>query len=141
MKWLLTCVLAVGLSGCAAKTPAPADDVAFAKTSMTALAGGDSSAESMIDFDNFKAGIDAGAIYRSMPNDTEKAAFRKSFVASFSKSFASSGAQVGSMTNWRVHSGAPPRTVVVADGPKMPLYMTVTQTGGQQKLASISPTP
>ncbi len=50
---------------------------------------------------------DLGAIYKALPNDTEKAAFRKQFLGGFAGSTPNIKANPKGITNWRVQSKIP----------------------------------
>ncbi len=153
---LAICGLAlIGFAGCASKpTPASATDatgatsaapaktisaVEFAKTNFTALTEGDTSVQSALDWDNFKsAGVNVGEIYAKMPNETEKAAFRQSFIESFSKSFKSSGARASDVSNWRIETETPTQTVVIGSATSgKTIAVTLSKTGGEQKMTAL----
>ena len=46
--------------------------------------------------------MNVGEIYAKMPDETQKAAFRGSFIEGFSRSFKQSGANANDVSNWRV---------------------------------------
>jgi hypothetical protein len=123
------------LQGCSSTANDP--DIQFAQTAFAALATGNPSAEGMLDWSSLKAvGTDVGIQYNSMPNDTEKAAFRQSAVASFASSFQSTGASADSLTNWRVQDAT--NHVVAADAPSgATLSLTISRPDGTQKISDI----
>ncbi len=130
---LLTILLS--LQGCSNTSNDP--DVQFGKTAFTALATGNTSADAMIDWPNLHAvGIDVGAQYIAMPNDTEKAGFRQGFISSFSSSFQSKGASADSLTNWRVQD-ATAHTVTANAASGATITLTVSQADGTQKISNI----
>lgn len=142
MKWLLllTILLCPVLAGCS--KDAPNGDLQFAQNAFPALAKGDANAESMIDFDNLRmAGMDVGKIYAGMPNETEKSAFRRSFITGFSSSFQGTGASADSFKNWRVQSADAAKTIVAVDGPKGGITLTVSHRDNQQRISGLELVP
>ena len=151
--WLAIGALALIVSvGCASnKTPesatgttsaVPANTtsaVDFAKTNFTALTKGDKSVQMAIDWDNFKSsGIHIGELYAKMPDETQKSAFRKSFIESFSKSFKDSGTRASDVSNWRVETETPTQTVVIRTAKSgKTIAITVSKSGGQQKMSGL----
>lgn len=142
----------LGFAGCAGnQTPESAavatsavpasavSDVDFAKTNFTALTEGDTSAQTSLDWDNFKSsGINIGEIYAKMPDETQKAAFRKSFIESFSKSFKDSGARASDVSNWRIETEAPTQTIVLGTSTSgKTIAITVNKNGAQQKISAM----
>lgn len=125
------------------KPKATVSDLDFARTAFKALAHGDTAARNLVDWDNFQAmGQNMGAVYKSLPDDKQRAAFRSSLVTSFSASFKKSGASAETLSNWRVKSagkGATADTVIAADSPnKATLLLTVSKRNGSQKLAALN---
>lgn len=143
------CLALVGLAGCggnkvqsgeAGALPAnPVSDIEFAKANFVSLTEGESAVESSLDWDNFQSsGVNVGEIYAKMPDETQKAAFRASFIQGFSKSFKDTGAQASDVSNWRVESETPDKTVVVgtiANGKT--IAVTVSKSGGAQKMSRL----
>ena len=146
---LAVCALAlIGVTGCGNKTAAgtassvPANglsDTEFAKTNFTSLTEGETSVESAIDWDNFQSsGINVGEIYAKMPDETQKSAFRKSFIESFSKSFKGSGAKASDVSNWRVETESPAQSVILGTATSgKTIAITINKNGGAQKMSQL----
>jgi len=132
------CMMLAVLQGCSGGGANA--DPEFAKTAFQSLARGDSSAEEVIDWETFQSmGQNVGMIYIAMPNDTEKANFRKSFIAQFSSSFQSTGASADGLKNWRVQSKDSARTIIAADTPNnTTLLITVSKRDGKQKISALN---
>ncbi|HVF55564.1 MAG TPA: hypothetical protein VM934_05390 [Pyrinomonadaceae bacterium] len=115
-------------------------DVEFAREAFERLAGGDASAEEMVDWENLTAlGMDVGAQYKLAP-EARRGAFRKEFLAGFSSSFKKSGGSASTARNWRVESSGGDKTVVATDSPTgVVLLITVTHAGGRQKVSALEP--
>ncbi len=140
-----------GLSGAAEKPPAPpavpgadraataADkaDAGFARAAFTELADGKQSVGPKIDWRNFMAmGVDVGKIYRTMPDDANRAAFRKSFITSFAKSFHAKGAKAENLTDWHVKSRDSKKTVVASTTPAGGSFLiTIVLRNGVRKMS------
>ena len=147
--WLaIGCLCLMTTVGCGNKTSpsgqasAPANAVSttdFAKTNFTALTEGETSVESSLDWDNFQSsGTNVGEIYAKMPDETQKSAFRKSFIEGFSKSFKGTGAQASDVSNWRVESETPEKAVVLGTiGNGKTIEVTVSKSGGAQKISRL----
>lgn len=121
------------MRGCARRADDP--NVAFARTTFTALTKGDSSVEGAIDWPSFRSsGMDAGAQYNALPNETEKAGFRSAFISSFASSFQASGATADNFTNWRVES---PDTVAADTPSNTILSITISQQNGERKISRL----
>ena len=139
-KQLITfgCLLMLAsLQGCSRESNNA--DVRFAKTLFFSMVNG-SAAESAIDWEAFQSptGDDLGAVYRALPNDAEKASFRKSFLVGFSNSTPNIKANPGGIRNWRMKSEAPSETIVAVDmldGAVM--LLTVSKRDGNQKLSAM----
>ena len=114
-------------------------DLWFAETAFHLLAGGDSSAEQVIDWETFKSmGENIFKDYTALTNDMEKEGFRKSFIMSFSSSFHSSGGSVDNLKNWRILEEDSTRTLVAADIPNnRSILITVINRDGEQKISSL----
>ena len=121
------------LRGCSSRADDP--NVAFARTAFKSLSVGDTRVEGAIDWPSFQcSGMDAGAQYNSLPNETEKAGFRSAFISSFSSSFQASGADADNFTNWRVQGS----DTVAADTPSnTTLSVTISQQGEQRKISRL----
>lgn len=149
-KFRLLLVLGLGSvlmvsAGCSRGTTANVSgvtDTQFAESAMRSIASGDTTAESLVDFETLQGmGVDVGKMYMAMPDENNKAAFRKSFITSFSTSFKGTGATPDSFKNWRTHSSDANKSVVATDGQNGTLYLTVTKRTGKQLISGISPTP
>jgi hypothetical protein len=78
-------------------------NVEFAKSTFTAMADGDASVAHDIDWDSLKASsTDVGAMYRPYTSEAERNAFTSSFIKSYSQSFKKTGADVRTLTNWKL---------------------------------------
>ncbi|MBW3636362.1 MAG: hypothetical protein KY445_07845 [Armatimonadetes bacterium] len=140
MKWLFTALICFSLAGCS-RDPSGAD-LQFAQDSFPVLARGDAKAEELIDFETLRmAGMDVGAVYAAMPNDKEKADFRRSFVVGFASSFQGTGASADSFKNWRVQNSDSARTVVATDGPKGVITITVSRRDDRQRISGLGIAP
>lgn len=122
-----------------ARTGPPKSDVDFAKEAFRLMAEGDAAASDVIDWEHLSvAGVDAGATYRAMSNETARENFRQSFLRSYSSSFKASGGSVDAATNWREESKDSSKTVVIADGTNgKKLLITVVRADGEQKVSAI----
>lgn len=124
-----------GLNGGASQ----GSDLEWAQTAFKAMANGDASAEQHIDWDRFQSvGVNVGTQYAALPDETQKAAFRKSFLASFSSSFRATGASADSLSNWRVQSQDASQTIVAADTLKKTVFLiTISHPGGTRKVTAL----
>jgi hypothetical protein len=129
-------LMLASLQGCS--TESDKSDVGFAKTLLFSMVNG-SAAESAIDWEAFQTDEqDIGAVYRALPNDAEKASFRKSFLIGFSKSTPNIKANPGGISNWRVKSETPSETIVAADmNSGVVMLLTVSKRDGNQKLSAM----
>jgi hypothetical protein len=113
-------------------------DVQFAKRTFFSMVNG-SADESVIDWETFHAHKDdLGAIYKALPNEAEKAEFRKSFLLGFSASTPNLKAHPESMKNWRIESQSTSETVVAATmQPGTVMLLTVSKRNGKPQLSSM----
>jgi hypothetical protein len=133
------------LTGCKAfskkttQSGAQKTDPEFAKEVFNLLAQGDNAAADMIDWEHLSmTGIDAGALYRVIKDESARENFRKSFIDGYSNSFKKTGGSPAVLTNWREQSKDGTNTMVAADGPNgKVLMMTVAHIDGQQKVSSL----
>jgi hypothetical protein len=118
-------------------------DLEFAQTAFQSLARGDFAAAEVIDWEAFQAmGINVGALYLSMPDDTQKADFRKAFIAQCSLAFQGTGASADSLKNWQVQYQDSARTIVAADTlVKKVLLITISHKDEKQKISGIGVLP
>ena len=116
-------------------------DVKFAKTTLFSMVNC-SADEALIDWETFQGpGKDVGAAYRALPDDAEKAKFRKEFLAGFCVSTPNLKAHPESLTDWRVKSESPSETVVATNmQPGTVMLLTVSKRDGKQKLSSLQVT-
>lgn len=115
-----------------------ATDIAFAKKALESLAGGDTAAEDLIDWETFWAGnVNVGRLYRAQVTEQAKADFRRSFIADFARGFRATGAIVVAASNWRIQSHDSGQSVIAADGANGTLHLTIANRDGRQKLTSI----
>lgn len=123
--------------------PAKWSNVQYAQSVFTAMAEGDQNVQQYIDWYNLKTpNVDVGVEYRKMPNDTERAAFRKGFVESFSRSFKGTGASAESLTGWRQVSDNAKLAVVSAVSVRYPhrgLALTFAKVNKVRYLVSVQP--
>ena len=117
----------------------------FAKSHLTALANGDTSIDKDIDWNKFLftapgTTLSVGYLYKQMPNDKERAAFRHSFIASFGQSFRKQG-QVAAISRWRVKSENATRAIIAATGQNGDMELGVSKDKGQMKLVSMTIVP
>ena len=137
----LGCGVLLGLlAACSSESDNP--DVKFAKTTLFSMVNC-SADETLIDWETLQAppAKDIGAIYRALPDDAEKAKFRKEFLAGFCFSTPNLKAHPESLTDWRVNSESPSETVVATDmQPGTVMLLTVSKRDGKQKLSSLQVT-
>lgn len=123
----------------AASKPAK-DDVAFARDAVEGLLDGDASVADAFDWENLKVpGADAGAAYRDMPDDENRAEFQRGFIEKFSESFKASGASKDDLTKWRELSKEGETTIIAVDtrtGKTMRVF--VVRRDGQQLVSELS---
>ena len=96
-------------------------------------------AETAIDWETFRAvGKDVGAEYRVLPNDAEKAEFRRMFLVGFSATTPNLKANPNLVTGWRLKSENSSETIVAADMKHKDavLLITVSKRSGTQKISS-----
>jgi hypothetical protein len=113
-------------------------DVRFAKTLLFSMVNG-TAAESAIDWEAFRAEEeDVGAAYRALPNDVEKASFRKSFLIGFAASTPNLKENPDGVTRWRAQSETPSETIVAANTQKgIVMLLTVSKRDGTRKLSAM----
>lgn len=136
----LGCGILLGLlPACSSESDNP--DVKFAKTTFFSMVNC-SADEALIDWETFQGfSKDVGAAYRALPNDAEKAEFRKSFLIGFCASTPNLKANPESLTDWRVNSASPSETIVATDRPAGDVMLiTVSKRDGKQKLSSLQVT-
>ncbi len=117
------------------------NDVDFARDALTRLTNGDTAVADMIDWDNFKVmTVDVGSQYRTMPDDTNRKAFRDVFIPQFSSSFKGKGADLSKFSQWKEQSKSGDSTIVAASAPggTGALLITVSHPGGVQKISAIT---
>lgn len=129
-------IMLATLQGCSSESNNA--DVRFAKVTFFAMVNG-TAAETALDWETFRApNGDMGAIYRALPNDAERAEFRKSFLVGFSASTPNIKANPGGITHWGVNSENSSETIVAADMQDgATLLLTVSKRDGTQKISSM----
>ncbi len=137
-----------GSAGGVSVTPAPpasasTDLTAFAQRAFGALARGDSAAEADLDWETLQTmTMNAGAAYNMLPNEIEKAGFRRSFIAQFSASFQRSGASADALSNWRLQGQDSARAVIAADSPTgATLLVTVSKRDDKPRISAFTTSP
>jgi hypothetical protein len=115
-------------------------DIEFAQEAVVLLVKGDPRVEEMIDWETFKTfGKDVGSTYSYMPGESAKAAFRKSFIESYSSPFRNSGETMEGLRSWEVESKDESRTIVTAShSPGKTLVFTIVIKDGRQKLSEFT---
>ncbi len=132
----LGCWLMLLLQGCSKESEHA--DVQFAKTTFFSMVNG-TAAEAAIDWETFRAANDdIGAEYRALPNDAEKAEFRKTFLVGYSATTPNLKANPSLVAHWRVKSENSSETIVAADMKHKGavLLITVSKRSGTQKISS-----
>jgi hypothetical protein len=114
-------------------------DPEFAKDVFNRLATGDAAVADMLDWEHLTmTGIDAGALYRGIKDESARETFRKSFIDGYANSFKRTGGSPAVLLNWREQSKDGTNTTVAADGPNgKVLIMTVAHIDGEQKVSSL----
>jgi len=115
-------------------------DINFSRRTFTGLIKGNSSVQRLIDWPGFKAvGVDVGRAYSTLPNDKERADYRRAFIEKFSSGFRQTGADSKSFTNWRIYDNKGEFTVVAADYKEKDnrTILFALSKGGRKKLAAI----
>ena len=100
-----------------ARAPRPLKpDAEFAQEAINGLLNGDVSYADAFDWENLRVpGADAGAAYRSMPDEANRDSFRQSFIRKFSESFKRTGATTSSLKKWREQGRTSEAATVVAE--------------------------
>jgi len=114
-------------------------DLAFGRRALSGLAKGEVVIGNAIDWPHFKAaGVDIGAGYTKLPNDIEKAYYRKAFILNFALSFQGAGGRLSNFSNWHVQNRDSQKAVVAADslGNKTILF-TIVRINGKRKVVDI----
>ena len=128
--------------GCSQGTTAGGTDLQFAETAFKTLISGDVAAESMLDFETLNVmGMDVGKMYVAVPDETNKATFRKSYISGMGSSFKNSGINTRELKNWRLHSSDATKSVVATDWAQASLYVTVTKRTGNPMISAIGLAP
>lgn len=118
-------------------------DIHFAETSFLYLLANSPDAEKNIDWEEFRIGDkDIGMTYKQLPNEIEKANFRKSFISELSSS--SGGRRLkesvlsDELKNWRIYKKEFNRTIVAVDGPTgNRLLFTISTKDNISKISAI----
>jgi hypothetical protein len=121
-------------------TPA-LNDVEFAKDVFRRMAEGDPNVESMLDWENLiMPGGDVAAEYNEIPDEEDRAEFRREFIKGFSSQFKAAGGSTETAANWREESKDDEgRTLVATDSPTgNTLVFTVVREDGRQKVSELA---
>ena len=60
-------------------------------------------------------GVDVGSAYRQLPNEQERSAYQRAFIALFAQGFRRANGQANGFSRWRVQRRAGERVIVAAD--------------------------
>ena len=83
-------------------------------------------------------GGDVASEYNDLPDEENRAEFRRNFLKGFSTSFKASGASAASASNWREESKGDCGTQVATDSPAgNTLVFTVVRKDGRQKISEL----
>jgi hypothetical protein len=96
------------------------------------LLTGRQSVENFLDWENIKViGLNVGKLYSSLPDEKQKADYRKAFFKSLSVSFKKAGGRPELYTNWRIKGKNGSETIVAADyiDKAKTLLFTLVQNG------------
>lgn len=109
-------------------------DAAVARRALETLAAGKPSAQRMIAWDRFRAlGVDVGAAVSGLPDERERAQYKRQFIEQFSRAFRQTGGHPRQFIRWRIRERLPGQTVVAADDPARRQTLLLTQSGGWRK--------
>ncbi len=118
---------------------ATAGDVTFARSTFEALARGESSVATKIDWPVFTSiGDNVGAAYVALTTGAEKEKLINAFITQFASSFRESGGSIDGFTHWRVTAHDSARTEVAADSASGVLTVIVAERDGAEKVSSIN---
>lgn len=110
--WLVVAVLVVGL----VVTYWENQPVPFGRRVFEGLVNGQQAIHRAIDWEHLKAfDTDVGATYAKLPNEREKADYRRAFIERCAAGFRQGGGSVRAFTNWRVEERTGEQVVVAAD--------------------------
>lgn len=134
------CHLALGLvamAGCSS----PADDVKFARRSLTYLVRGWYMARPMLDWQSLKMlEHDVAAEHERLPDAKEKAEYERKFIDGFKEGFKTRNVRLSAFFDWRVYDASDPTTTIVAancfDKGKVFLFF-VKHEKGKRKLVEV----
>lgn len=115
-------------------------EVQFARRVLHGLCSGKQKVESSIAWERFRVmGVDVGTAYTKLASAKEKADYRKAFFYNLSYTFKASKGRLSDFTNWQVKDRGIDTANVSADtySGKV-LLMTLSYTGGRQKLIAMS---
>ena len=110
-------------------------DVRFCRGVLHDLVMGRQSVQSRIDWERVTAmGVDIGATYAQLPNDGERAQYRRAFIRNFADGFRKSGGRLDGFTHWMV---APDGTVSADYPAKGKTLVFHLSAGGHRQLEGI----
>lgn len=124
------------ISGCMGRE----NEVQFARRVLQGLCSGKQKVESFIAWERFRVmGVDVGTAYIKLASAREKADYRKAFFYNLFYTFKASKGQLSDFTNWQVKDRGTDTAIVSADTTSgKVLLMTLSYTGGRQKLIAMS---
>lgn len=114
-------------------------DVDFCRDVFARLMQGKPAVASKIDWEHLKAlGVDVGRAYTRLPDTTQKANYRKAFIAGAALGFRQAKAMPAAFTNWRVMGSQNGHVMVAADYPaKQKTLVMARATTGKKLVDSI----
>lgn len=115
------------------------DDVGLSREIFNNLLAGNQFVHKSIDWEHFQAfGFDIGRVYRALPDNKEKADYRKEFIKNLSSNFRKLGGNAGLFTDWRVYIRKGKDTIVAAYYKNKDKTILLILSGyGRKKLTSI----
>jgi hypothetical protein len=114
-------------------------DIVFARRVFTGLVNGEESAQSLIDWPNFKAvGQDIGTTYSRLVEGKPREVYRKAFILNFSLVFKSSGGRLDPSLLWSVRERTTDSATVSLKTPSGRfLLFGISQKGKIRKLVNL----
>ncbi len=109
------------------------DEAAWCRRVFAGLAAGRLYVQGDVNWERLKAlGADVGEDYRALPNERERANFRRAFITRFASSFQGAKGRVQDFTGWRSQGRDDEgRLIVAVDYPakQQTLLVTVSELG------------
>ena len=111
------------------------NDVEVCRRVFQGLAEGRPGVHRRIDWERLKAlDVDVGAAYAALPNDQERAGYRRAFIERFSAGFRGTGGSSDAFVRWRAQGRADDgRVVVAADYAAKQKTLLLRLSGGWNK--------